>query len=133
MSWRLAATHRVEYLVDGRRSISFTVDLSVGGMQLRSAAQLPLGAELLFALTLADGAPPAQVAGRVLGRTGSNARVQFIAGHPGVEAVRAHMVSRVIPDLEASMERGRPIPSKVQALAGLYEDFDRVAEAIELL
>ena len=38
--WRLQASYRVEYDVDGRRCTSFTANLSQGGMLLRSASDL---------------------------------------------------------------------------------------------
>src|SRR5687768_11385473 len=50
--WRVVATDRVEYEVDGRRQVAFLAQLGLDGMHLRSASGLAPGASLVFRLFL---------------------------------------------------------------------------------
>ena len=65
-SSQFAATHRVEYEVDGRRNISFLANMSMSGMFMRSASTLQTGARLSFRVILDDGKDPLDIKGEVI-------------------------------------------------------------------
>src|SRR5512138_2412958 len=64
-SRRFAATDRVEYSLGNRRSVSFLGNLSVGGMYLRSAADLTPDAVVEFKLLLGGSKDGLVIKGRV--------------------------------------------------------------------
>ncbi|MFC1610990.1 PilZ domain-containing protein, partial [Myxococcota bacterium] len=127
---RFAATHRVEYEVDGRRNISFLANLSLGGMFVRSAGSLKTGGTVDFHIILDDGKEPLDIKGLVLQdqteTNGAGARVQFPAGQ---EAAGARLIDYiegyVVPFLEKACNRPRPSADKVMDLAVFYTELGR--------
>ena len=84
--WRFAQSSRVEFLQNGRRSVSFLGNLSLGGFALRSADNLTPGESIEFVIYLEDGQPAMNVQGVVRACQNGRAHVAFVPDQPAQEA-----------------------------------------------
>lgn len=134
--WRLAAGHRVEYPHVGRRMVSYTANISSGGMYLRSVGTLRQGDEALFAIALESKAPLFEVSGRVVAcdssRTG--ARIGFTQCNEATTKRLHDYVDRYhLARLVDAVSTRRPSATKVIDLAGVYAERGAFDDAIEVL
>ena len=129
---RIDRSFRVEYVVNGRRSMAFVVNLSMGGMYLRSASQLTEGDQEDFMLALSSDAEPLTLRARVIDCAANHARVQFLPNAPGMHALQSYFETVILPELESAVEGPRPDVMKLSLLARLYHEFGRASEALNL-
>ncbi|MBN1961362.1 MAG: hypothetical protein JW841_10485, partial [Deltaproteobacteria bacterium] len=137
-TWRILATHRVEYLLDERRMISFMASMSVSGMTLRSANGLTPGSTTHFTLILDGRSEPIEINGEATLSAESmqkgNVNIQFDKeDHDGILAITQYVVQNVVPKLEKATTTIRPQIPKVIDLANIYYDLGRDIDAVELL
>ena len=131
---RVSAAYRVEYQVGDRGFSCTTGDLSLGGMVLHGVTDLREGDEVEFHIRLGDFETPLVFWGGVV-KVRSNARahdanIAFRAGQDVPEArLRRFFETRIVPALEEVVDCPAPSSSNLVALAALYEEMGRFADA----
>jgi hypothetical protein len=128
--WRVVATDRVEYDIDGRRQVAFLAQLGLDGMQLRSASGLAAGARLDFRLFLDGLEKPLVLAGTVDPPSKDGTRVAFASGERFPAALVRYVTDKILPLLEKAAGGQRPVAQKLLELAALYDDLGRDGDAL---
>lgn len=123
--WRFACTARVEVELNGKKTSVYTVNLSLGGMMLRSSAELPVNEEREFALQLEGRPQPLKVRGRVLmsSKQGADYRSNIMFIEPPfevTEAVRDFCRDKLVPNVEKSLQTLFPAATKLVTVANEF-------------
>jgi hypothetical protein len=124
-SHRFSASDRVEYEHDGRRNVSFLSTLSLTGMVLRSATELPAGATVRFQVHLEGHKGAVAIEGRIVERPEGTrgTPVAFLPNQLQAEQqLRQWVQTHVIPKLEEACARPRPGARALLDLAALHCD-----------
>jgi hypothetical protein len=123
--WDLETSQRVEYPVEGRKCVSFTMRLSLTGMALRTAQQLEVDADALFSIQLVgmDPTKPVVVAGRVTKREQDKAWVQFSPEQSSVNQLHEWIKTKVVPEMEKALATGTMCVTRIHGLTDFVSDF----------
>lgn len=136
--WRIPVGYRVDYRLDTHRVISYTSNLSLGGMLLRSADALTPGQLVQFAINV-NGATevPLRLQGRVLETHDAHAkgvRVQFVTSEDtDLDRLQDHFESALLSQWERAREVLRPPAQKLTDLIALYIEANRYDDALDTL
>lgn len=136
-AWRFSSTYRVEYDIDGRRSLSYVNDLSRGGMSLRSAKDLEPGQKVSFRVSLSDDLEPLSMTGTVRNaREGEDSQLVGIEWASGQSEAFGRLSSflekTLLPDLEKTVKQGRASGLNFIELVELYRELGRNDDALAL-
>jgi hypothetical protein len=115
---RFPATCRVEYQAAADRGIAFTAKLSANGMFLENVQGVSIGAKLVCALHLPDGARPIKLACAVRDSSSRGLGLEFVSlPEHAVRRIRAFVMAQLAPPLRLRAESASANVEEIAAYA----------------